>query len=63
MKFEGRTEFAGAVLAVQDEQLMIYFPDGEGTSEPLTESVVQKLHSFALCAQLHLSEVNRGESR
>lgn len=40
---EGEVEFAGMTALVQDEQLMLFFPGGEGTSEPITWNTCRKL--------------------
>ena len=50
---EGSTQIGEATISVQDEQVMVYFPGGEGTSIPCDSFAVEKLEFIARIASLH----------
>jgi hypothetical protein len=58
---EGSIELAGHEIRVQDEQVMVFVPGGDGGSEPLDMSVIRKLASFVGLAFAHHEQMLRGK--
>ena len=56
---EGVVELGQHTCAVQDGQLMIYVPGGEGGSEPLDDTTIRRLEFLlGLAMAHHAQEVN-----
>ena len=54
---EGRVEIAGYEFAVQDEQLMVYVPWGEGNSEEVTAGLVKRLAHLTGLVATHYEQM------
>lgn len=51
---EVEVKIADHTILVQDDQIMVFVPGGDGQSEPLTENVVRSLEALAQGAALVL---------
>lgn len=53
---EGKVNIAQHEFAVQDGQLMVFIPGGEGGSEPLTRETLNKIRFLERLAEAHFTQ-------